>query len=122
MVALKKSDTQIVYNIDKSIYSIEIIHKCIYWYTDIYIPQVELLDHLSVQLSLTKKEGVYSTEEINELNNRLSIDLIDYKTRDIISKETKNIRELIVAKAFMYSDEFDQPPPGDVSDPVGFQP
>ncbi len=31
--------------------------------------------------------------------------LIDYQLRDIIYKETKNIRELIIAKAFAHSEE-----------------
>lgn len=47
--------------------------------------------------------------------------MIDFKLRDIVSKETKTIRELIIAKAFAYYEE-DQSPDTEISDPVGFNP
>jgi hypothetical protein len=38
-----------------------------------------------------------------------------------VTKETQNVRDLLIAKAFS-NGEFDELPPGDVSDPVGFSP
>ena len=48
-------------------------------------------------------------------------DLIDFKLRDIVTKETQTIRELITAKAFAYFD-LDDNPATEISDPVGFNP
>ena len=52
---------------------------------------------------------------------KIKQDLLDFKLRDIINKETRIIRELLIAKAFAnYDDEED--PTTDISDPVGFSP
>jgi hypothetical protein len=50
---------------------------------------------------------------------KLERDLVDFNLRDIVTKETQNVRDLLIAKAFS-NGEFDELPPGDVSDPVGF--
>ena len=56
------------------------------------------------------------------IKDKIRTDLVDFKTRDIVTKETINIRDLLVAKAFAHSDDFDASPVGDVSDLVGFDP
>jgi His-Xaa-Ser system protein HxsD len=50
---------------------------------------------------------------------KLERDLLDFNLRDIVTKETKNIRDILIAKAFSHG-EFDELPPGEISDPVGF--
>ncbi len=113
---LNDSTAQIV--IDGKLYSSEVIHKCFYWYGDKY----------SVDI---KTEGDFFIVEISELSNGRTIekifpkiknDLIDFKTREVISNETKNVREILIVKAFAQDDEFDEPPPGNVNDPIGFEP
>jgi His-Xaa-Ser system protein HxsD len=52
---------------------------------------------------------------------KLERDLIDFNLRDIVTKETQNVRDLLIAKAFS-NGEFDEEPRGEVSDPVGFDP
>jgi hypothetical protein len=52
---------------------------------------------------------------------KLERDLVDFQLRSIINKETQNIRDLLVAKAFS-NGEFDEEPPGVATDPVGFNP
>jgi hypothetical protein len=47
-------------------------------------------------------------------------DLIDFSLRETINRETTNIRELLIAKAFS-NGEYDEIPPGEISDPVGFE-
>jgi hypothetical protein len=56
------------------------------------------------------------------LLTKIKRDLVDFKTRDIISAETRNIREILIAKAFANDDSFDEPPPDNVNDPLGFDP
>jgi His-Xaa-Ser system protein HxsD len=59
---------------------------------------------------------------IKKILPKIENDLLDFKTREIVSLETKNIRELLIAKAFAFEDEFDEPAPGNINDPVGFDP
>jgi His-Xaa-Ser system protein HxsD len=62
-----------------------------------------------------------SSSELENLLQRLERDLVDFNLRDIVTKETQNVRDLLIAKAFS-NGEFDELPPGEVSDPVGFNP
>jgi len=58
--------------------------------------------------------------EFDDILTTIKKDLIDFKTRDIVAKETANIRTLLIAKAFANNDEFDEVPFGDINDPIGF--
>ena len=58
-------------------------------------------------------------DELELYQQKLERDLIDFNLRDIVTKETMNIRDLLIAKAFS-NGEFDESPRSDVSDPVGF--
>jgi His-Xaa-Ser system protein HxsD len=62
-----------------------------------------------------------SSDELENLLLKVERDLVDFNLRDIVTKETQNVRDLLIAKAFS-NGEFDELPPGDVSDPVGFNP
>ena len=63
--------------------------------------------------------GSPNEQETTRRLQKLERDLIDFNLRDIVTKETKNIRDLLTAKAFS-NGEFDELPPGELSDPVGF--
>jgi His-Xaa-Ser system protein HxsD len=105
---------------DSSIFSKEAVLKCLYWYGDKYHTDVALTPDGSYSIKIRAATKV-SDEEFSLLRQKLERDLVDFQLRDTISKETHNIRELLVAKAFS-NGEFDQEPPGDVSDPVGYDP
>ena len=103
-------------SIPQSIYSEDILFKCFYWYTGKY------------SLEITKNSDDYIVriemligEKSDELVKKIKLDLIDFKLRDIVTKETKLIRELLVAKAFAF-DDYDNNPKESISDPVGFNP
>ena len=74
----------------------------------------ELIRHSFIQKSKRKLETVERRKFMDKLNQ----DFIDYNLRDIVSKETKNVRELIIAKAFS-NGEYDEDPPGELNDPLG---
>ncbi|MBC7000608.1 His-Xaa-Ser system protein HxsD [Cytophaga sp. FL35] len=96
----------------KEVYTIDVVYKCFYWYSGKY--SVTINEGLStIEIDLELGEGI---QKVDGLIKRLKIDLIDFKTRDIVSKETVNIRELLVAKAFAHGDEFDESPPGEIAD------
>lgn len=109
----------IVFFADKSLYSKDAVFKCLYWYGANYYTSVSL-EGDSYKISLVpKEESAFSENDIQNILHKLENDLVDFNLRDIVTKETQNIRDLLVAKAFS-NGEFDELPPGDISDPVGF--
>lgn len=81
----------------KENYSRKIIYKCLYWYTDRYDMDISEKNQ-SYEVVMTLNSG----EEIDVpfLIQKLKQDIADYKLREIVYEETKNIKELIMAKAF----------------------
>ncbi|WP_291122298.1 His-Xaa-Ser system protein HxsD [Flavobacterium sp. UBA6046] len=104
--------------VDKTIYNIDVLHKCFYWFGANYDVTIEELDLEHYQIEVISK-----FEEINieEIKSKIKRDIIDFKLRDIVTKETQTIRDLIIAKAFAYYEE-DNSPQTELSDPVGFDP
>lgn len=103
---------------EKEIYNEDVLHKCFYWYATNFNVTVS---NFSPHLFLIEVEINDQKEDLTELVNKVKRDLIDFKLRDIVTKETKSIRELLIAKAFAYY-EYDENPITEVSDPVGFNP
>lgn len=104
--------------LDKQVYSEEVLYKCFYWYgTDF---NVEILSH-SKKSFLVILESKGTINDFEDLTNKIKQDLVDFKLRNIVNRETKVIRELLIAKAFAYYD-IEGEPSTDVSDPIGFNP
>lgn len=104
--------------VDRSIYDIDVIHKCFYWYAanfDVVITNKETEFYL-IQLK-PRSEDV----NFEQTASKIKRDLIDFKLRHIVTTETKVIRELIIAKAFA-NFEADEDPLTELTDPVGFDP
>lgn len=118
MIFRSINETTIELGIDSKLYSIEVVHKCFYWYAGVF--SVEIKHELNTfYVTISKKESEWNIEKIL---HKIKSDLIDFKTREIINLETKNIREILTAKAFSNNHEFDQLPPGEINDPLGFDP
>lgn len=114
-------DGEITAFADTSLYSKEAILKCLYWFGDKFHTNVSLAD-TSYQISLKPLANANVKEdELDLYLQKLERDLIDFQLRDTITKETQNVRDLLVAKAFS-NGEFDEEPQGNISDPVGFNP
>jgi len=115
-------DGEIFVFVDGKLFSKQTILKCLYWYGDKFHTNYFLDEKGNFSISL--KPLAISNVKPDELElylQKMERDLIDFQLRDTIVKETHNIRDLLVAKAFS-NGEFDEVPPGDVSDPVGFNP
>jgi len=111
---------EIIVFADTSLYSKDSVFKCLYWYGDKYHTGVSFADSKTYQISLKPmSDNPISAEQAEKILQKLERDLIDFNLRDIVTKETKNIRDLLTAKAFS-NGEFDELPPGELSDPVGF--
>lgn len=103
-----------------ALYSKEAIFKCLYWYGNRFHTSVSLPDESTYCIQLRLLAGQEMAETEMELYlQKLERDLIDFNLRDIVTRETKNVRDLLIAKAFS-NGEFDEDPPGELSDPVGF--
>ena len=119
-IELDKNVIEVIVN--KDIYDVDTIHKCFYWYTDKFEISIdEDKEKIIIRLSDTQKKLI-DEKNYNYFRQKISKDIIDFKVRNIISKETKNIRDLLVAKAFSSSESAENVPPGEISDPVGFSP
>jgi len=110
---------ELVITVDKSIYNLDVLHKCFYWYGSSFDVSIHDLNEQHYQIELSpQQEGVIMEEMVSKVKR----DLIDFKLRDTVTKETRTVRDLIVAKAFAYYDSDDNNPTTDLSDPVGFDP
>lgn len=101
-----KSQNLIEFKIDSNVYNDTVISKVLYWLSGRYIIGQQSFEFVR-KVSLEKIEGVFCEDELLVLKKELSQKFIDFKTRDIIQKETKTIRELLIIKAFANDDEFD---------------
>jgi His-Xaa-Ser system protein HxsD len=111
---------EIIVFADTSLYSKDSIFKCLYWYGNKFHTTVSFANSNTYRVSIKPLASESLNMEQNEnLLQKLESDLIDFNLRDIVTKETQNIRELLTAKAFS-NGEFDEIPPGEISDPVGF--
>lgn len=88
--------------VDKRLYSDEVISKCVYWYTSDFtvIRQIdgndEIIDFLP-RNSLSMNEDSFLDDFWRKLN--------DYKLREIIERQTREIRIILYAKAFEGSED-----------------
>jgi His-Xaa-Ser system protein HxsD len=107
---------------DTRLFSREAMLKCLYWYGDRFHTTLTLADADTYAITLALlSQSTVKEDEMPLYLQKLERDLVDFQLRDLIAKETGNIRDLLVAKAFS-NGEFDEEPPGEVSDPVGFIP
>ncbi len=103
--------------LNHSFYSKSSIIKTLYWYSDRFIFQFNTKNEY-FHLILNPIEEL-ELEEMEKLFHLLNRDFLDFQLRQVIHEETKNIRDLITAKAFS-NGQLDEIPNGDISDPVGF--
>lgn len=113
-------NNELIIYIEKTLYNVETLYKCFYWYGEMYDVDISE-ENLSYKIRIMTKNKEEQLREIPSLLSKIKRDLIDFKLRDIVSKETKTIRELIVAKAFAYYD-LNENPQTEISDPIGFNP
>jgi len=115
-------DGEINVFVDASLFSTEVIFKCLYWFGEKFHTTVTLIDSQTYAILLKPLAIANANEaDLDIYLQKFERDLIDYRLRGIITKETQNVRDLLVAKAFS-NGEFDEDPQGDVYDPVGFDP
>ncbi|MEA5006919.1 MAG: His-Xaa-Ser system protein HxsD [Rikenellaceae bacterium] len=104
--ALAKSENSFLYIIDVSIFSESVITKVLYWYSEffvIYWNRNKSTHEITLELK-PNKSHFYTFESVTQKFNQ---DLIDFKNRDLIISETKDIRNILYVKAFANNDDFE---------------
>lgn len=118
MKIILKTNNEFHFSINENLYNEKVIYKCFYWYGADYSVDIERKDN-SFKITISSKSDIKIDHDY--LTSKIKQDLIDFKLRDIVTNETKNIRELLTAKAFAHF-QTDEDPLTEISDPVGFDP
>jgi len=88
--------------IDRNIYSDIVISKVVYWLSSKYIIKRAVLgDTEELDIKFREGEKEITEEEFYCLLN-------DYKLRELVAKETKEIKTILYAKAFADDENFSE--------------
>lgn len=60
----------------------------------------------SVQTIIVSASNPITQEAFDRIRKKLSVDFVDYKNRALIASETRDLRNILYAKAFANSDDF----------------
>lgn len=113
------TDNRIIVYLDRGIYSRNVILKCLYWYGDKFHANLVSYDSDFYCVTLSPLKAESPNIDLEAYLLKFERDIIDHSLREVVSRETANIRDLLIAKAFS-NGEYDEEPFGEVSDPVGF--
>ena len=83
--------------IDRRLYSDECISKAVYWFTDRYTISRSLKTN---DIELIRFSPIANNIEEPDLEHTFLTRLNDFKLRQIVEKETHEIRTILYAKAF----------------------
>lgn len=93
-----------IIRVDRTIYSDGCITKAVYALSKDYDCQRSLNGSIE-NIAITSHDNSATEEDIKHIFLQT---LNDYKAREIIAEETKDIRTILYAKAFADSDDFDE--------------
>jgi len=103
--SLKDNIFQLI--VDLSVFNESVLSKVIYYLSAEYIVYQQNIKGNIQSITLEKKNGTPLTNELQALKEKINQLLIDYKNRDIIYRETKNIRDILYIKAFANNENFE---------------
>jgi His-Xaa-Ser system protein HxsD len=97
-IVYKEDDEFFYIFIPQRLYCKEAILNCLYWKLSDFNINFSVFSEKEFQISFDLKN--ISLQQKENLKSSFSNELIDYELREVVNRETKNIRELIIAKAF----------------------
>lgn len=106
---------ELVVDVDETIYSREAVLRACYWFTDRCYLFISRAAPGRLTIAIRSKRG---GETLPQVAGEFSNALLDQQVRLDIERDTRGVRELIVAKAFAEGNILDDPPVGDDRDPV----
>jgi His-Xaa-Ser system protein HxsD len=101
------SENKVQLIIDPLIFNDTVITKTFYWIQSDYLIYWSSLVDKNQNITLEKKSGLIDETDFFKLKNQISQNLIDFKNRDIVNQETKNIRDILYVKAFANGDDYE---------------
>ena len=91
--------------VDKQIYDDAVISKALYWHTADFVIDRITNGNLELITFRAKKNELLEVEK-DKVIQKFNQDLNDYKLRQIVNQETKDIRTVLYIKAFANNDNF----------------
>ncbi len=107
MIEFTLTDNRCKLIIDLSVFNDRVISKVTYCLSADYLICQQNLENGYQSVILEKKQGTLSDTEFRFLKEKVNQLLIDYKNRDIVNSETKNIRDILYVKAFANNDDYE---------------
>ena len=78
------------FSIDRTVYSLEVLHKCFYWFTGDFDVDINLQGEVFYNVNMSAKANMDCDFEM--VIERVKQNLIDFKLRELVNKETQTIR------------------------------
>ena len=97
---------EVVLDVDRSIYDESVIDKVLYWWGGDYVIIRRNIPGTTIQTIVFSAPNPITQETFDKMRQKLSADFVDNKNRAIIASETRDLRNLLYAKAFANSDDF----------------
>jgi His-Xaa-Ser system protein HxsD len=113
MQILSQEPARLVVLLPAALYAREVVLKSVYWLADSLSTQLDWrAGSQTFVLTFEPLEPGGPLPQWEAVLVRLKTNLIDYATRQLVAQETRDIRTILLAKAFAQSDELDAVPPG----------
>jgi len=93
--------------VDRQIYDDTVISNAVYWHTENFLIERKITGNFETITFKAKKKEL-SDIETEDVLQKINKDLNDYKLRQIISQETKDIRTVLYIKAFANNNDFEE--------------
>lgn len=93
--------------VDRQIYDDAVISKAVYWYTKDFVINRSANNNIET-VTFQPKQKTFSGKDQEDFLQKFNQTLVDYKLRQIIEQETKEIRTILYVKAFSNSDDFEE--------------
>jgi His-Xaa-Ser system protein HxsD len=94
--------------VDKRIYEDSVISKAIYWHTSDFIIERNISDKYFETITFQSKNNQKNDKTCQVVLSKFNQDLNDFKLRQIVNQETKDIRTILYVKAFSNNDNFEE--------------
>jgi His-Xaa-Ser system protein HxsD len=94
--------------VDKRIYDDSVISKAIYWHTSDFVIERNMIDKDFETITFQSKNNHTNDETRQAVLSKFNQDLNDFKLRQIVNQETKDIRTILYVKAFANNDNFEE--------------
>lgn len=102
---------------DAGVYSVEVVVRAAYWLDRLATFDISTPSPQTIRVTVFPRRDSGETSE-PDFRQLLRSRVVDEAVRSRVREETRDVRELILAKAFSAAGLLDDPPPGDDRDPV----